>query len=81
MDALGYAQFGGRREALDRSLRAVALPARPTHELTREGKIDNSKTLAMARYLYVDVRVADVGGSGDQYCATLGVSGGFRCAP
>jgi hypothetical protein len=31
----------------------------------------------MERYLYVDVRVADVDGSGDSYCS-LSVSGGFR---
>ena len=77
MDALGYAQFGGRREGLaDHDApwlyRITAL------ELEREGKIDNSKSFPMARYLYADVRVADVGGSGDQYCATLGVSGGFK---
>ena len=77
MDALGYAQFGGRREGLaDHDApwvyRLTAL------ELQRENKVDNDKSLSMSRYLYVDVRVADVGGSGDQYCAPLGVSGGFK---
>ncbi len=75
MDALGYAQFGGRREALaDRY--APWLYRITSLELAKEGKIDNSKTFGMSRYLYVDVRVADVGGSGDSYC-TLTVSGGF----
>ncbi len=77
MDALGYAQFGGRREALADHY-APWLYRITALELAREGKVDNSKSFAMARYLYVDVRVADVGGSGDQYCATLGVSGGFK---
>jgi hypothetical protein len=76
MDALGYAQFGGRREALSDHYgpwiyRITSL------ELAKEGKIDNSKTFGMSRYLYVDVRVADVGGSGDSYCS-LTVSGGFK---
>jgi hypothetical protein len=76
LDALGYAAFGGRREALiDRA--APWLYRITSLELSREGKIDNSKSLAMSRYLYVDVRVDDVGGSGDQYCA-LRVTGGFK---
>jgi hypothetical protein len=76
LDALGYAAFGGRREALiDRA--APWLYRITSLELAREGKIDNAKSLAMARYLYVDVRVADVGGSGDPYCA-LRVTGGFK---
>jgi hypothetical protein len=77
LDALGYGTFGGRREALVDTY-APWLYRITSLELAREGKIDNSKTLAMSRYLYVDVRVDDVGGSGDQYCATLGVSGGFK---
>ena len=76
MDALGYAQFGGRREALADHY-APWLYRITALELAREGKIDNSKSFGMTRYLYADVRVSDVGGSGDQYCATLGVSGGF----
>lgn len=77
MDALGFAQFGDRREALaDRY--APWVYRLTTHELRREGKIDNDQTLAMSRYLYVDIRVADVGGSGDQYCAFLGVGSGFK---
>ena len=76
LDALGYQQFGGRREGLADSY-APWVYRLASLELAREGKIDNVKTLAMARYLYVDVRVADVGGSGDSYCS-LTVSGGFR---
>jgi len=76
LDTIGYAQFGGRREALiDRTApwvyRLISL------ELAREGKIDNSKTFSMNRYLYVDVRVDDVNGSGDSYCS-IRVTGGFR---
>jgi hypothetical protein len=76
-DAIGGDEFGGRREALiDRY--APWLYRITSLELSREGKIDGDKSLAMSRYLYVDVRVADVDGSGDSYCATLGVSGGFK---
>jgi hypothetical protein len=76
LDAIGYATFGGRREALiDRY--APWLYRVTSLELQREGKIDNAKTLGLSRYLYVDVRVADVGGSGDSYC-TLTRSGGFK---
>jgi hypothetical protein len=76
MDALGYAQFGGRREGIGDSYgpwiyRITSL------ELQKEHKLDDAKTFGMTRYLYVDVRVADVGGSGDSYCS-LTVSGGFR---
>jgi len=77
LDALGYATFGGRREALLDTY-APWLYRITSLELAREGKIDNSKTFGLTRYLYADVRVDDVGGSGDQYCATLGVSGGFK---
>ncbi|HEX2687940.1 MAG TPA: hypothetical protein VHN14_15035 [Kofleriaceae bacterium] len=76
LDALGYASFGGRREALiDRY--APWLYRITSLELSREGKIDNITSLTMSRYLYIDVRVDDVGGSGDPYCA-LSVSGGFK---
>jgi hypothetical protein len=76
LDAIAYAQFGGRREALiDRT--APWLYRLTAHELARQNEVDNSKVLGMSRYLYVDVRVADVGGSGDSYCS-LTVSGGFR---
>ncbi len=76
MDALGYASFGGRREAIaDRY--APWLYRIASLELDRENKIDNSKTFAMSRYLYVDVRVSDVGGTGDSYCSPT-VSGGFK---
>ncbi len=76
MDALGYATFGGRREALSDHYAPWAYRL-TSLELQKEGKIDNSKTFGMSRYLYVDVRVSDVGGSGDSYC-TLTVSGGFK---
>lgn len=51
-------------------------------ELEREGKIDGAQTLAMDRYLFVDVYAADVGGSGDATCSSIPllpprVSGGF----
>lgn len=76
LDAIGYAQFGGRREALiDRT--APWLYRLTAHELARQNSVDNSKVLGMSRYLYVDVRVADVGGSGDSYCS-LNVGSGFR---
>src|SRR5262249_42511317 len=76
LDALGYAQFGGRREALiDRY--APWLYRITSLELAREGKIDDSQSLDLSRYLYADVRVAGVGGSGDAYGA-LRVSGGFK---
>jgi hypothetical protein len=76
LDALGYAQFGGRREALiDRY--APWLYRITSLELAREGKIDNSQSLGLSRYLYADVRVADVGGAGDSFCSLM-VSGGFK---
>ena len=77
LDAIDYAQFGGRREGLIDTY-APWLYRITSLELAKENKIDDAKSLAMSRYLYADVRVADVGGSGDQYCATLGVSGGFK---
>jgi hypothetical protein len=76
MDALGYASFGGRREGLADTY-APWVYRLASLELARETKIDNSKTFGMQRYLYVDVRVADVGGSGDSYCSFT-VSGGFK---
>jgi hypothetical protein len=76
LDALGYAAFGGRGEALIDTY-APWLYRITSLELQREGKIDDTRSLAMSRYLYVDVRVADVDGSGDPYCA-LGVIGGFK---
>jgi hypothetical protein len=77
LDDIGYAQFGGRREALIDSY-APWLYRITSLELAKEGKIDGAKSLSLTHYLYADVRVADVGGSGDAYCATLGVSGGFK---
>ncbi|HZJ66779.1 MAG TPA: hypothetical protein VFD36_24905 [Kofleriaceae bacterium] len=76
LDAIDYAAFPGRREALiDRYApwlyRITAL------ELERERKIDDLRTFAMDRYLYADVRVADVGGVGDELCA-FSLMGGFK---
>ena len=48
------------------------------HELAREGKVDGSRTFDMERYVFLDVRADDVGGQGDNYCATLGLKGGFK---
>ena len=75
LDALGYQHFGGRREALaDHD--APWIYRLTSLELHREGKLDGSHTFAMDRYLYADVRVADVGGRGGTYCAHF-VTGGF----
>jgi hypothetical protein len=77
LDALGYAQARGRREAMLDAYspwvyRLTAL------ELTREGKIDGKRCLPLERYLYVDVQVGDVNGYGDSYCDLRGVHGGFK---
>jgi hypothetical protein len=76
LDALDYPHFGGRREALSDHY-APWIYRLTSLELAREGKIDDAKTLAMERYLYVDVQVSDVGGLGGTYCAK-GVTGGFK---
>jgi hypothetical protein len=81
LDALGYRNAttggSGRREALIDTY-APWLYRITSDEIAREGKIDGTKCLAMDRYLYVDVRAADVGGRGDRTCGgPLGVSGGF----
>jgi hypothetical protein len=47
-------------------------------ELAREGKIDNSRSFAMERYVFMDVRASDVGGQGDSYCSTGGLKSGFK---
>lgn len=75
LDPLGYAKFGGRREALVDTY-APWLYRVTFSELEREGKLDQSHTFAMQQYAYVDVHAADVGGSGDSYCSFT-VSGGF----
>jgi hypothetical protein len=76
LDALDFPRFGGRREALaDRY--APWIYRLSSHELAREDKLDHDKTLAMERYLYVDVQVANVGGRGGTYCAPT-VTGGFK---
>lgn len=77
LDALGFAEHTGRREALaDRH--APWIYRLLDHELAREGKIDQVRTFGMQQYLYADIYAADVGGSGDQYCELLGVDGGFK---
>jgi hypothetical protein len=76
LDALGYAEFSGRREALIDTY-APWLYRLTFSELEREGKLDQKQTFSMQSYLYVDVHASDVGGSGDSYCA-LNVSSGFR---
>jgi hypothetical protein len=67
----------GRREALADHY-APWLYGITFAELTREGKIDNSKTFPMERYVFMDVHAADVGGKGDSYCATLLLKSGFK---
>jgi hypothetical protein len=76
LDALEFAKFAGRREAIADHY-APWMYRLTSLELAREGKIDNSKTFAMDRYLYVDVLIDDVGGHGDSYCSKL-VDGGFK---
>jgi hypothetical protein len=76
LDALGFDAHSGRREGLvDHD--APWLYRITAHELAREGKIDQTQALGMQQYLYADVHANDVGGSGDQVCSVLGVSGGF----
>ena len=76
LDALGFAQYGGRREALvDRYAPWVY---RLTFlELEREGKIDDAMTRPLAQYLYVDVLATDVNGTGDRNCDFFGANNGF----
>ncbi|MFT3700453.1 MAG: hypothetical protein QM831_45335 [Kofleriaceae bacterium] len=76
LDAIGYDKFLGRREGLADTY-APWLYRVASLELQRENKVDNAKTFGMERYLYADVRVADVGGSGDGICS-LTTSGGFK---
>lgn len=74
LDALGYATFPGRRDALiDRA--APWLYRISALELAREAKIDNDRARDLTQYLYADVRVSNVGGSGSAYCSTT--NGGF----
>ncbi len=84
MDALGVTQFGGRREAIVDTY-APWLYRLTNLELKREGKIDDTQTFDMTRYLMVDVYAMDVGGSGDATCGPSSIdpsigasaSGGF----
>jgi hypothetical protein len=75
LDALGYGQFGGRREALQDTY-APWIYRLTFLELAREDKLDGERSFPMEQYLYVDVHVADVNGSGDRECA-FQVSNGF----
>ena len=75
MDAVGYAQAGGRREGVVDTY-APWLYRITDEELVREGKQDGSASLPMDRYLFVDVQAADVDGSGDRVCSPT-VSSGF----
>lgn len=77
LDAIAeYTTSPGRREALPNTY-GPWLYRLTDSELKREGKIDNSKAFTMSQYLYIDVKTADVGGSGDPYCTFLGVGSGF----
>jgi hypothetical protein len=77
LDPLGFALHSGRREgAIDHY--APWLYRVTDAEIAREGKIDGSKVQPMQNYLFVDVHVNDVDGSGDSYCSALGVDGGFK---
>ncbi len=75
LDPLGYAQYGGRREALQDAY-APWIYRLTFLELEREDKIDGERSFAMERYLYADVHVDDVNGSGDRECAFM-VGSGF----
>lgn len=76
LDALDYAAYPGRRDGLIDTY-APWLYRITALELQRENKIDDDKSLAMSRYLYADVRVSDVDGTGDSYCSPF-VTSGFR---
>ena len=73
MDALGVTKYGGRREGIVDTY-APWLYRLTDSELHREGKIDNSQTFDMTRYLLVDVYADDVGGSGDATCGPLSIT-------
>jgi hypothetical protein len=75
LDPLGYDAFSGRREALQDAY-APWIYRLTFLELAREDKIDGERSFPMEQYLYVDVHVADVDGSGDRECA-INVSEGF----
>jgi hypothetical protein len=73
MDAVGYTQFSGRREAIVDTY-APWLYRLTDSELARENKIDNVMTFPMTRYLMVDVYAMDVGGSGDNTCGPISLT-------
>jgi hypothetical protein len=75
LDALGFAAHRGRREGLADTY-APWLYGLTWLELAREGRIDGGHTRSLDRYLFVDVRAADVDGSGDRVCS-LSVTKGF----
>jgi hypothetical protein len=83
MDSVGANKYAGRREGIVDTF-APWLYRITDAELHREGKIDDKQTFDMSRYLFVDVRAMDVGGSGDATCGPVSmfpqfthVSGGF----
>ena len=83
MDAVGVTKYGGRREGIV-DVYAPWLYRLTDSEVKREGKIDDTQTFDMSRYLLVDVYAADVGGSGDSTCGPVSltpqithVTGGF----
>ena len=75
LDDLDYDRFAGRREGLQDAY-APWIYRLTFLELEREDKIDGERALPLEQYMYADVHVADVGGSGDRECS-LQVSGGF----
>ena len=75
MDALGYAQSWGRREALVDHF--PSLYRLTDLELRRLGKIDERHTLDMERYLFADITASSVQGFSDQVCNILHI-GGFK---
>ena len=67
MDAIGAITYGGRREGIVDTY-APWLYRLTDSEVKREGKVDNTITFDMSRYLFVDVYASDVDGSGDATC-------------
>lgn len=83
-DAIENANVPGRREGIVDNY-APWLYRLVDSELKREGRVDGEQTLTMERYLFADVYVDDVDGSGDETCGPVPfvpgisrVTGGFR---
>ena len=74
LDPLGYATYDGRREAMA-DVYAPWIYRVTAEELAREGKVDDTLSLAMDRYLYVDVHAAGVDGGGDAVCGIAATQG------